>query len=119
MDKRNLVKGVAVGTIAAIMAGTGGKSVFASPQSFRDKLLEESSGFEIVLYRNRDEDFSYRKITVIKFFSGKIEVSHVVCIAHKDGDGRSFEYPVFEHKMFDTLEEAFKYAKKLKTQYYG
>ena len=154
MDKRNLFKGIAAGTMAIITAGIGGKSVFAAEHDrkmfyidvgdmppeqamkavadWRDEILSLHTGYEI----HNDMDVSYPrgsksgenryvKVSTISIYFGEtkkwrvlhryqewdhfyLQGNNKVVDNHLEGDGTEF----------DKLEQAFKYAKELKTKYY-
>ena len=133
MDKRNLFKGFATGTLAFITAGSGGRSVFAAKSDWRDEILALHTGYEIhndmdVSYPRGSENGEnrYVKVSTISIYFGE---TRKWMLLHRYTEWDHY-YPygknriVNEHREgdetgFDTLEEAFKYAKELKTKYYS
>jgi hypothetical protein len=136
MDKRDFITGgIGIGTISLIMAGTGGKSVFASEPDWRDELLSLHTGYEIyhdmdVSYPTGDAAQRYVKTNTISMYYwetrnwvvlhvhqerdfSRFIVTHdynetLVVNERRDGDGTEFK----------TLKEAFLFAKELRAKYY-
>jgi hypothetical protein len=120
MDKRNLVKGITVGTLAGIWAaGTGGRSVFASEPDWRDEALgEHDVSFQLHRYSVCDGNINTYQILRVYTWDGKFKVQHTN-ILYSEHSWQPIETIADETTEHSSLEEAYKYAKELKTKYYS
>lgn len=131
MDKRDLVKGVALGTLSLIVAGTGGKSALAGEQDWRDELIGEQTGWHIH-YHNVDDIFedgngnsillnaTYWFISIDKVDNG-YQVKHYRRDMKYMNDENMYNENLIRleghNTIFTTLKEAFYYAKGLRNNY--
>jgi hypothetical protein len=118
MNKRDLVaKGMVLGPLTLIMAGTGGKSVFAEEKTdWRDELLSVNHCHQIY-YKSIDD--VTKSLYIFDRGEGEFTVNHLVIgwKEQEDGNFTSVRYTDEETK-FDTLKEAYHYAKELKQKHY-
>lgn len=119
MDKRNLVKGITVGTLAGIFVGTGGKSVFASEPDLRDEMLTKHRiDIELHRYSAFDGNTNIYQILRVYKWDRKFKVQHTNLITDEK-TWTTLEKIADETTEHSSLEEAYKYAKQLKEKYYG
>jgi hypothetical protein len=128
MNKREVVfNGMAAGTLGLIMAGTGGKSVFAEEMNWRDELLETHKHHQIY-YKNTHDPYVKKDSLSHSIYifenseTENYEVSHTEYLwpAEPNEDGSMTAKELYrEETYFPTLKEAYQYAKQLKEKHYG
>lgn len=120
MDKRNVMKGMAAGTLALFAAGTGGRSAFAAETpDWLDELLKDTGYYEFEVMRHFGNDRVNRFIRVYRW-QNQIGVQHTD-VTYGTGEE---SYKIVEERFYDityhdSLKEAYLYAKELKEKYYG
>ena len=127
MNKRDTVKGVAAGALAVWASGIGvGKSAFAAETpDWRDELLD-LQGHHGIYYDNTianetksiyiEKDRKTKKVIVTR-----VEFEYVMSDS-KASPGEIYwegKEILKTETEFDTLKEAYLYAKQLKEKYYG
>lgn len=120
MDKRTLILGS--GALAAAMIPLALKSEAAETPDWRDELLDvvnKNNAFQIY-YKSEDDISKSLYIFGPRIDEKRFTVNHVVLGWKKEEDDTwTSERYIDEETKFDTLKEAYLYAKELKQKHYG